>query len=385
MNPRVLLSGAAVLVVAGAVLLVHNKADQSARLAAPTPISVVVHTRRLEPGPVSLTLHAIAQVQATREIVVNSRMVGYVRSLPLSEGEHFRRGAVLARIEPTARSSRDNSVQAELGAATATLDAEEERLQRVRELYKTALVSTEQLQSVEASVASVRARVINARESLSNTVVVAPFAGVVSRRMAQVGDLVAVERALLKINDASEGNRLFVDVPESMRPVALLFEDALLPLQEWPEATFDGSRRYEARTASAQVTAGSRVPVRVQVFHSPAAIMLPSECVIAGDGSEATVLMIPERTGALQSGPTSKVAHGAQFVRTAAREVAAHRPPSSSIAATPDRVEPRRVTLLARGDEGSAVAPTLRGRAVCASPDILLRVLAGAAFRALEE
>jgi len=341
------------LAAAGASSL-HGKAKRFDRLPAPEPVSVVVSARRFQPGPVKVTLHAIAEVQATREITLNSRLLGYVATLPLSEGMSFSAGAVLARIAPvaqqaTAGTARESSLQAELTAAGSTLAAEEERLRRIQSLHKTALVSTEQMQVAEATVAAARARLATAREALSNATILAPFDGVVSRRLAQVGDLVSVDKPLLKITDLGDGNRLFVDVPVGMNPTALVLEQQSLPLREWPEATFEGTRRYEARTLNLQVMPGSRIRVRIEVFSSPLALLLPSDCSIAGDTGAVTLLLIDRGDGG-------------------------------------ERIQPLSVPVLAQGDEGSAVAPFAEGaeRALaCASPDILIRLLAGARFRSV--
>ncbi|BAN35243.1 hypothetical protein SCD_n01420 [Sulfuricella denitrificans skB26] len=335
-----------VVVIGAGVALIMKKRHQLAQETTPQTLPVVVTTLTLQTGPVALTLRTTADVQAVRDSMVASRLTAYVTALPLFEGDSFKRGDLLARLDmspPGQGQAQGNSLDADLAAAESNFKAEQERLRRAQALYPIQGVSQEQLQSAEAAFAAARARHAVARENLRNATVTAPFAGVVSQRLVQPGDLATPGKPLLKIVDTSSGNRLLVSVPESVQPTALRVGGQTLSLRPWPEAGPQGLRRYEARTQDGSFIPGARIEVRTVVFESSQALLLPRACLLNDDGKSATVLRLPDDK----------------------------------------KVEPLRIELAATGEEGAATLDNrLHGqRVACASSDILTRLAAGVSFR----
>lgn len=335
-----------VVVVGAGVALIMKKRQQLAQETTPQTMPVVVTALTLQTGPVALTLRTTADVLAVRDSVVSSRLTAYVTALPLFEGDRFKRGDLLARLDmspPGQGQGQGGSLDADLAAAESNLKAEQERQRRAQTLYPIQAISQEQLQSAEAAFAAARARHAVARENLRNAKVTAPFDGVVSQRLVQPGDLATPGKPLLKIVDTSSGNRLLVSVPESIQPAALRVGGQTLPLRPWPEAGPQGLRRYEARTQDGAFIPGARIEVRTVVFQSSQALFLPRACLFNDDGKSATVLRLPDDK----------------------------------------KVEPLRIALAAAGEEGVATLDNrLAGsRVACASPDILTRLAAGVSFR----
>lgn len=346
MNKKIIAVLVILALIATGVVLVKRKQGRLARQTPPESLAAVVEARTLEAGPVTLTLRTTADVQALRDGVVASRLTAYLTELPLFEGDRFKRGDLLARLDMTPAEggqTRGGSLAADLAAAESSLKAEQERLARNRALYRIEGVSLEQLQSSEAAFAAARARHAAARENLRNATVHAPFAGVVSQRLAQPGDLVTPGKPILKIIDDSAGSRLLVSVPETMNPAALQAAGLTLPLRPWPEAGPQGVRRFEARTPAGAFVPGTRIDARVVVFRADRAVFLPRACLLNDDGRTATVLAL----------------------------------------ADPQKVEAFSVVLAGTGEEGAAALDArLAGRrAACASPDILARLAAGVPFR----
>jgi len=333
------------LVLAGAGAgLVMKKRQQVARETTPQSLPVVVTARSLQSGPVVLTLRTTADVQALRDSVVASRLTAYVIQLPLFEGDRFRRGDLLVRLDMSpSGQGQGSSLVADLAAADSNFKAEQERLRRAEALYKIQGVSQEQLQASEAAFTAARARHAVARENLANAGISAPFSGVVSQRLVQPGDLVTPGKPLLKIVDTSAGNRLLISVPDTLQPKALRLGDQTLALQPWPEAGLQGLRRYEARSLDGRFFPGARIDARAVVFQSEQALFLPRSCLFNDDGRNATVLRLADDR----------------------------------------KAEPLRIALAAAGEEGAATLDErLAGsRIACASPDILTRLAAGVPFR----
>jgi len=411
----------AAAVIGGGALLLNSKGQRHGHEKGPTLLPVVVEARLLATGHTRLTLPVVADVHALRDTMVSSRLSAYVTALPLFEGDRFKRGGLLARLDmtPAASQGQGNSLDTELAATESILKTEQERLRRARALHEIQGVSQEQVQAAEAAFAAARSRHTVARENLRGATLTAPFDGVVSQRLAQPGDLVTPGKPLLKITDTSAGNRLLVNVPETLQPAGLRVGEQMLPLTPWPEAGAQGLRRYEARSKDGNLLPGSRIDARLVVFRSPEAVLLPRGCLLNNDGHTATVLALkesgagkdvanekhqqpashqaehkpehkaehkpehkpeqkaehkPEHTQPEHAAP-ARQQHGNQA--PAAAGGGHHRKPQSA-----GEIEMISVTIFAQGEEG-AVAPdaALAGRRiVCGSPDVLSRLVAGAPF-----
>lgn len=331
------------LLAAAGVMLVKKKRGQVAQEPQPQSLPVVVSVQSLKAGPVSLSQRTTADVQAVRDSVVASRLTAYVTALPLFEGDSFKKGEVLARLDMVpSGSGQGSSLNADLAAAESSLKAERERLSRAQALYKIQGVSLEQLQAGEAAFAAAQARRAAASENLRNATITAPFSGVVSQRLVQPGELATPGKPLLKIVDTSSGNRLLVSLPEGAQPLALRIGEQSLALRPWPETGPQGLRRYEARATSGFIP-GARIAAQVVLFQSDSAVFLPRACLFNDDGRSATVMRV----------------------------------------ADDKKAEPLRVALAAAGEEGAATLDAaLDGqRVACASPDILTRLAAGVPFQ----
>lgn len=224
MKKKIIIALILVAIIGIGITLIVKKRSRLAQETPPQTLPVVILSQRLLVGPVTLTLPTTADIQAVRGNVVASRLTAYVTALPLFEGDRFRRGDLLARLDMVPSNNREvqrSSLITDLTADESKLKAEQERLRRDQALYQIQGVSQEQLESAQASFDAARTRLALAQENLDNATVTAPFSGVVSQRLVEPGDLVTPGKPLLKIIDTQAGNRLLVSVPESMQPIAL--------------------------------------------------------------------------------------------------------------------------------------------------------------------
>jgi RND family efflux transporter MFP subunit len=331
-----------VVVIAAGVGLVINKKAHLAKESPPAATPVVIALRELAPASVTLTQATVADVLAVRDTILSSKLSAYVAALPFYEGDRFKRGQLLAKLDTSpanAGQSQGNSLVTDAAAAASAYQAENERLIRSRRLHEIGGVSLEQLQAAQAATAAARARLTLANENLASTTLTAPFAGQVSQRLVQPGDLVTPGKPLLKLVDTAAGVRLVVTMPEGRTPVGLRLKNETLPLKAWPEAAAQGGQRYEARTMAAGFMPGSRAPVTTVLF-SGTGIQIPRECTLNSDGHHATLLRVAGQ-----------------------------------------KVEAVTVELVAEGEEGAVTQDKhAAGAIACASPDILARLEAGTPF-----
>jgi len=155
-------------------------------------------TRDVEPSAGTPILTASGYVVARREAVVSSKIQGRLSDLRVEEGSEVKKGDVLARLESI---DYDASVQR---AKAAVLRAEADLAEQERQLRLTAQLANEDVLSesekdaaqsrvriAEAALAQAQADLAFADAQLQNTVIRAPFSGVVVKKMAEVGESVA--------------------------------------------------------------------------------------------------------------------------------------------------------------------------------------------------
>lgn len=157
-------------------------------------------------------LDASGYVVARRQATVSSKVTGKVVAVMIEEGQSVEAGDVLARIDDTNVAAQLALAEAQEKAAIAQLTevrvqlAEAKRqLQRNRELAERDLVSSQTLDSLEAQVDGLQARLSSAEQnvdvaskgravqqrSLDDTVVRAPFDGVITSKNAQPGEMIS--------------------------------------------------------------------------------------------------------------------------------------------------------------------------------------------------
>lgn len=366
-----------VLVIAGLVgagMLVRHQKSRLGAEKPPAQVPVAVEARRLASVRFALTLPLVADVQAVQEANIASRLTGYVTELRYLEGDRFKKGEVLVRLDDAdaqaqlQRAEADlartrlqqGSLSADLAAARVAAQAARDRAARANALYQIKGVSLEQLQTEQSNEAAAEARlsgtqaavdgyqaslraaeaaVRSARENLAYAVIRAPFDGMVAARPVQPGDLATPGKPLLRLVALGE-SRLLVNLPDTARPVALRWQGRDLALRPWPEAGAQGLRRYEARAEG--LTPGTRVPVSLVTF-SGEGVFLPDTCLLNNDGHSATIFQLAE------GGPA----------------------------------QPLTVELAASGSEGAASTDTrLNGTSIaCGGPDVLTRLILGVPFK----
>jgi membrane fusion protein (multidrug efflux system) len=181
MKHRIGRNAAAVAVAAGAAILslstgCGGKSD--ARGFTPPPTAVEVTTVRK--GTVQEKLHALGTVEAYEQIKVSAEMDQVVRELPFEEGRFVRAGQTLAIFD-------DRELSAEARRAEALLDQAKLNFDRAEQLSKQDISSSQERDNAHATLKVGEANLKLAQARLAKTRIVAPFAGIVGRRLVSPG------------------------------------------------------------------------------------------------------------------------------------------------------------------------------------------------------
>ncbi|MCF4165477.1 efflux RND transporter periplasmic adaptor subunit [Zavarzinia compransoris] len=165
---------------------------------------------------------ASGTVRAWEEIVIAAEAQGLaIAEVAVEEGDAVEQGAVLARLDAAVIEAQEAQGVANLAAAQAVLKEARANLARARDLQPRGTVSRQNLdariaaeRTAAAQVAVAEASLAEIRARLDQTVIRAPFAGVIARRDANVGQVVVVGGELFRL--IRDGRlELEAEVPES--------------------------------------------------------------------------------------------------------------------------------------------------------------------------
>lgn len=143
-------------------------------------------------------LTATGYLVPRRKAVVSSKIQGRLAELHVEEGSRVRLGEVIARLESADIEAQIERARANVQLEEAQLAEETRKLKLAEALHESGVVNEDDVQAAgsrvrirEASVRSAKADVDLVEAYLDNTLIKAPFDGVVVKKMAEVGESVA--------------------------------------------------------------------------------------------------------------------------------------------------------------------------------------------------
>ncbi len=291
---------------------------------APVTASVV----KAESVDLPQTLELYGTVEADRTAAVSSRVMASVTAVPVRAGDTVKAGQLLVEIDPQTAKGQEAQARGALAQAKAGLALAEKNYERFKALQKSGSASDLELDmarmqyeqakgAVEQGSGAVEAASSVARESR----VVAPFAGRVSARLVEAGDLAAPGRPLVMI-ESGEGRRLALAVPESVVAASHLSLGQTFPIRidGLPDRDDLKGRIVEmspgadpaSHTFSVKLeVSGARVPTGVagRAFLETArrkAILVPEASVLTQGGMQLVVVRDANgkaRSRAVTAGP----------------------------------------------------------------------------------
>lgn len=261
------------------------------RLSAAAVVAASAETTLVLPGLLMPAQQTFVHPQAT----------GYVRRYLVDIGDTVTAGQTLAEIDTPTLDQQLLAARARLSQAEAQAALAKINDGRSRAMVLEGIVSQQRAdadataaQAAEADVGVARATLRSLQAQVGYQQVKAPFAGRITQRSAEVGQLVDGSAALFTVADTRE-LRVIVQVPQSsMRGVAV-GAPAAVSLREYPGEVFTGriSRSAgaldAARTLPTEVRlandagrllAGSAVDVSLTLPNVARAVLIPANALI---------------------------------------------------------------------------------------------------------
>lgn len=160
-------------------------------------------TVRQETKPQWLTLPVT--IEATSSATVSAQTSGRITELPYDVNDMVLQGAVIVRFTDIEQQARFKQAQAQANETQTRLDEMQKEQQRITELHEQGLVAKSALDQANANFAAAKARhqqaqaaLMAAAEQLEQTVVRAPYTGIVQQRFVELGELANPGQPLIR-------------------------------------------------------------------------------------------------------------------------------------------------------------------------------------------
>jgi RND family efflux transporter MFP subunit len=192
------------MVAALALTACHSKKENASESLPPVAVRTVVVESKARPSSEEVVGTVRAKLRAAIEPKVSAR----IDTLLVAPGQTVKTGDLIAQLDP-------REIQAKLDQALALREQATRDFARSRELLDKKITTQADFDAVQA-----RARVAEGagREMetmLGYTKIVAPFNGIVTRKLADVGDLAAPGKPIIEMEDP-RALRFEADVPEAL-------------------------------------------------------------------------------------------------------------------------------------------------------------------------
>ncbi len=170
--------------------------------------TVQTRSQKIEKMPHVATEEVVATVNAKLRSVIESKVSGRIEQMLVVPGQQVKEGELLATLDV-------REIKARLDQATPTLEQAEKDLRRFTELLQKRVITQQEFEGAEAKARVARASVIEATTMLSYAQVTAPFDGVITRKLADVGDLATPGKPLIEMEDPG-ALRIEASVPDAI-------------------------------------------------------------------------------------------------------------------------------------------------------------------------
>jgi RND family efflux transporter MFP subunit len=200
-----------------------------------------------------IMLSASGYIVAQRMAALGSRGTGRLVSLRVAEGDKVRKGQIVATLQDDDLRALLREAEAELKLKESQIESVTNNLSRQKELMKVGATSSVALDTADArykevlaSIDLAKARIGSIQTSLEDTVVRAPFAGTVTKKNADVGEVVspmaagANARASVVTIADMESLQAAVDVSESNINKVRVGQDCEIILDAYPDQPYAG-------------------------------------------------------------------------------------------------------------------------------------------------
>lgn len=258
----------------------------------------VANPKALDAGP---TLSLPGTLQGFVQAPIAARANGYLRRWYRDIGSKVQKGELLAEIETPEIDQQLSQAIATRAQTASSLELAKSTQERWEALRKKDAVSQQELDEkrsanvqAQANVAAADANVERLRQMEGFKRVVAPFAGIITKRNVDVGDLIDAgggsgTRALFVLSQ-TDPLRVYVNVPQTYAQMIKVGQKVAITQTELPGQRFDGEI---VRTAGSIDTTTRTMQVEINLPNKDGALLPGAFVQVALPLPAGTSLVIP--------------------------------------------------------------------------------------------
>ena len=318
-----------VLFFAFGIYKIKERKAQLAQLQKPIIVPFTVTAVKPKKGELEVYTSYRAKYEPLEKGFLSAKVTGLVKELYVKEGDTFKKGQVLAVVDPIDLKTKLQGLQAKLQALKVALDAaktywetQKSIYERNLKLYKSGGIPLEQLQLSESQLKQAKAKYEEVKanieatskqiEALKHNIetyakIRAPYDGVVRHLVARKGDFVGAGRPILEIEN-TKSYRLVVAVPKNTpvgKKAKLTLKGKTYKLKVskiWPSSEKD-LKLVEIDTKRLPLPSESYVEVQLQTGKCKGYIVPFDSVLYLDSGTYAVGIdksLIPVKVGAIE-------------------------------------------------------------------------------------
>ncbi|HWN95307.1 MAG TPA: efflux RND transporter periplasmic adaptor subunit [Methylomirabilota bacterium] len=196
------------LIAVTAVAFAGCRKKQHDSVSAQNSPAVAVRVLMVESKSHLATEEVVGTVRAKLHAVIEAKVSGRIEKMLVAPGQMVKAGEQLAQLDA-------REIQARLDQALTLREQSQRDAERLRQLLKDNAISQQEFETMEARSRVAVSSVTEAETMLGYTRIIAPFDGVITRKLADVGDLATPGRPLLELDDP-KALRLEANLPEGL-------------------------------------------------------------------------------------------------------------------------------------------------------------------------
>lgn len=181
-----------------------HETSSAAEALPSAAVSVAIIERKALPS----SEEVVGTVRAKLRAAIEAKVSGRIEALLVAPGQIVKAGELIAQLDA-------RELQAKLDQALAMREQATRDLSRARELMEKKITTQAEFDSVQARERVAVGSVKETETMLGYTKLVAPFHGIVTRKLADVGDLATPGKPIVEMEDPS-ALRFEADVPEAL-------------------------------------------------------------------------------------------------------------------------------------------------------------------------
>ncbi len=182
----------------------HSAEDAATASGPAMPVSVA----EVAVQPLWDEEDVVGNVEAAQRAVLTAKVTGVIDAVNVAPGARVQRGAALAAIDA-------REIKARLDSAEAAQDQAQKDFARIEKLLQSGSSTRQEFDAATMRLRTADAALVEAQTMLQYAAITAPFDGVVTRKLVEVGDLATPGKPLMEMENSSL-LRFECEIPEAL-------------------------------------------------------------------------------------------------------------------------------------------------------------------------